>query len=132
MRGWTALVLSFWALACGRPSVVAAPAPRSATPVTAAPRSAWPDVGAPLPSEQAGALDAAVVVAIERYPELPPIPGARRNGADWARFLRESYGVRPENIAALYDAGATRAAVLDAVRRGAAESRGGGRLWFVF
>jgi tetratricopeptide (TPR) repeat protein len=89
-------------------------------------------VTTPLPSENTGARDAAVVVAIEQYPDLPGIPGAHRNGQDWGRFLVNLLGVPAARVTELHDSNATRAAILDSVRRAAAQAEPGGRVWFVF
>jgi hypothetical protein len=48
---------------------------------------------APLPLDRRSEGDAALVVAIERYPNLPAVPGARESGASWVRFLTTLFGI---------------------------------------
>jgi SAM-dependent methyltransferase len=117
-------------LACSPPPpavrvVVPSPAP---PPPAAAP---WPDVAREARTEKSGAHDVAVVVAVERREALPKLAGVRVSGEDWVRFFPNVLGVPPERVTALFDAGATRAAIASALREAAARLRPGGRLWFV-
>ena len=90
----------------------------------------WPDLSRAPAAEGGGARDAAVVVGIEGYTYLAPVPGAVDNAKDWYRWLKETRGVRAVKL--LTDASATRHSILAAVDDAAGRVGEGGTLWFVF
>ena len=103
----------------------------AALPAAAAP-IAWPDVAAPLAASRAGARDAALVVGVERYATVPPVPGAAENAKDWYAYLTKVRGVPVGSTRLLLDNEGT----LEKLRKHAAEAaarvKPGGTLWFVF
>lgn len=103
-----------------------------AAPVTTLP---WPDLGeATANSPGGGTKDAALLVAIERYPFLEdkPVTGAKRNLNDWQLFLTKTRGVRAENIVLLRDDQATREKILGGANDVAKRVQEGGTVWFLF
>ena len=90
----------------------------------------WPDLSVAPASEGGGAQDAAVVVGIESYSFLAPVPGAVHNAKDWYRWLKETREVRAVKL--LTDGSATRHSILAAVEDAAGRVGEGGTLWFVF
>jgi len=90
----------------------------------------WPDLSVAPASEGGGEQDAAVVVGIENYSFLAPVPGAVDNAKDWYRWLKETRGVRAVKL--LTDGSATRHSILAAVEDAARRVGEGGTLWFVF
>ncbi len=95
-------------------------------------RAGWPDLSLPPPRTNAGQKDAAVIVGIQDYAFVAPVPGARRVAEDWQAYLTETLGVPLERVTLLRDDEAT----LEALRRytaaQAAAVKPGGTLWFVF
>ncbi|NNN06179.1 MAG: SUMF1/EgtB/PvdO family nonheme iron enzyme [Elusimicrobia bacterium] len=104
----------------------------AAAALAAPARAGWPDLSLPPPRTNAGKKDAAVVVGIEDYAFVAPVPGARRVAEDWQAYLTETLGVPLERVTLLRDDEAT----LEALRRytaaQAASVKPGGTLWFVF
>jgi tetratricopeptide (TPR) repeat protein len=95
----------------------------------------WPDLGkTAAKSPGGGAKDAALLVAIERYPFLEdkPVTGARRNLNDWQLYLTKTRGVPVENVVLLRDDQATREKILNAAADIAKRVQAGGTLWFLF
>jgi len=90
----------------------------------------WPDLSQPPPAEGGGDRDAAVVIGIESYTYLAPVPGADDNAKDWYRWLKETRGVRAVKL--LTDARATRHSILAAIDDATGRVGDGGTLWFVF
>lgn len=93
---------------------------------------AWPSVSSPIGNSPGGALDAAVIVAIDSYANLPRVQRAVDNGRDWQIWLSDVRKLRPEALVLLRDQGATRFKVRAAIKRALEEVRPGGKLWFVF
>src|SRR5437764_994555 len=75
----------------------------SAGPVLADDALPWPDVGKPLPPDNRGVKDAAVLVAVERYAELPSVQGALKNASDWQSYLTGTRGLPAESVTVLRD-----------------------------
>jgi formylglycine-generating enzyme required for sulfatase activity len=92
----------------------------------------WPDLSTPLPAQGGGTTDAAVIVGIERYATLPPIPGASANAAEWYSLLTVSRRTPQEHVTLLRDGEATRERILQAAKTAAGQVGPSGRLWFVF
>jgi tetratricopeptide (TPR) repeat protein len=97
----------------------------------------WPDVSRPLPTSPTvapagGDADAALLIAIERYAELPPVPGALRNATDWQSYLTSVRRVSPERIQLLRDNEGTIEKIKRHAQRAASLVGKGGTLWVVF
>lgn len=100
-----------------------------ASPSAAGP---WPDLATPASPVGGGKDDAAILVAVENYTFLPPVPGARANAEAWFDWLTKTRGVPVDRVRLLVDGEAT----LEDVRQAAGVAAGwvpkGGTLWFVF
>jgi hypothetical protein len=131
MSGWWWVPVLSVAACAGTPLAPprAEPAPVPAAPAVA---SRWPDVTAALPTDHRGAGDAALIVAIERYPALPAVDRATQSGKDWARFLEQLLGVPSARVTELYGDRATGGAILAGLHEAAALAKAGGRLWVIF
>lgn len=128
---WCFLAASASVIACSPPPAPARPvAPLPARPPSTA-AAPWPDVARGARSEKVGARDAAIVVAVERSWARPHLAGVRVSGEDWVRFFPNILGVPSERVTALFDAAATRSAILSALRATSTRVAPGGRLWFV-
>lgn len=92
----------------------------------------WPDLSAPVSTLGGGEKDSAVVVAVENYAKVAPVPGALQNADDWYSFLTESLRVPAERVSLLRDEDATAESMRERARRAATEVKPGGTLWFVF
>ena len=114
----TALAVALAWLALG------GPAPAAADP--------WPDLSVPAAAQGGGKKDAALIVAVENYFQLPDVDGARSNALDWQTWLVRSRGVPDKAVHLLLDADATREEVLAQAREAAKRVGRGGTLWFVF
>jgi hypothetical protein len=92
----------------------------------------WPDISAPTRGDVAlqDGVDAALIIAIERYDQAQPIPGAVANGRAWRAWLRDSLDVN--TIKVLENEQATREEILLAARGLADRARPGPRLWVVY
>jgi hypothetical protein len=93
---------------------------------------AWPDLARAPEVHGSGALDAALVVAIEDYLFVPKVGGARRNGVEWYTFFVDGLKIPVERVAILRDAAATREAILRHAAQVAKGMPSGGTLWVVF
>ncbi len=91
----------------------------------------WPDLSAPPPVEPDGAGDAALLVGIDGYVFLPPVPGADDAVRDWRRFL-VARGVPLANVQVLVDADAAREQILAEAAVVRERVAPGGTLWVVF
>ena len=92
----------------------------------------WPSLSEPPPRQGGGSKDAAVVVGIGDYDELPDVAGASANGRAWEDWFRRSRRLRPSHVAALYDRQAKKELIEEAVASAARAVEPGGTLWFVF
>jgi hypothetical protein len=99
---------------------------------TSAFANGWPNVGSDLPANGLGVKDAAVIVAISDYYKLPDIAGATQNGEDWYRYLVKVRGVPDRKITPLFNDGATKTDILNAVKKASLEVEPGGTLWFIY
>ena len=104
----------------------------TALPGQLAEAAEWPDLSAPAAASNAGARDAAVIVGVESYVFLPPVPGALQNAQDWYLYLTRSRGVPISRVALLKNSEATREAMEAAATRAAAQVEPRGTLWFIF
>ena len=91
----------------------------------------WPSLSAP-PAAGGGAGDAALLVGVERYDVVAPVPGAEAEIEDWRAYLTRGRGAPPENVAVLSTDTAGRDALLAAAADAARRAAPGGALWFVF
>ncbi len=92
----------------------------------------WPDLSAPPSSTGGGEDDAAVIVGIEGYTYVDPVPGAIGNAQDWYAWLTGTRRVPVGRIALLRDMDGTREEILAAAGRAAEQVGRGGTVWFVF
>jgi formylglycine-generating enzyme required for sulfatase activity len=92
----------------------------------------WPDVSEGWSASQAGAKDAALVIAIEDYDKVADVAGARQTGQDWETFFARHRGVPLSRVQLLSDDFATREAILKKAETVAAEVKPGGTLWVVY
>src|SRR6478609_4224449 len=92
----------------------------------------WPDLSSPPPATGGGAKDAAVIVGIEKYIDVPPVPGATQNATDWFVYLAKTRGVSASKMTLLRD----REGSLEKMKKFAAQAaeavEPGGTLWFIF
>ena len=101
-------------------------------PVTATAPAGWPDLARAAPRQGGGAEDAAVVVGIGDYLELPGVPGAAANARDWERYFLETRRLRPSRVHVLVDREARKERIERLVADAAGEVGRDGTLWFVF
>ena len=94
--------------------------------------AAWPDLSQPVQAVGGGEHDAAVVVGIERYSDVPGVPGAKSNAKAWYEYLTETRGVPAQNVRLLINDEATREQMLKAAGQKARQAGPEGTLWFVF
>lgn len=106
--------------------VPAADAPARGTTV------AWPDLSRAAGRVGGGEKDAAVVVGIGDYAELPDVPGATANARDWETYFVEARRVRPSRVAVLLDERAKLPLVEEAIEKARGQVERDGTLWFVF
>lgn len=92
--------------------------------------SDYPGVGGPVQVDMDASNDVALVVAVEDYLLLPPVPGARETARDWVSFFRESLGV--QRVYDLVDQEVTRETLNRFAGQAAQDVGEGGTLWFVF
>ncbi len=92
----------------------------------------WPDLSRPAQAVGGGEHDAAVVVGIEGYAFVGPVPGAETNAKQWHRYFANTRGVPPQNIKLLTGVDGTREEILEAAIQAAKRTGADGTLWFVF
>jgi hypothetical protein len=89
----------------------------------------WPDPAPPLIGK-GGENDVALIVAIENYPDISPVPGAKRNALSWERYFKDTLGVR--DIIILADKDAAHYTIKSKLEEAAGRVKASGKLWFVF
>jgi formylglycine-generating enzyme required for sulfatase activity len=92
----------------------------------------WPDLSSPATAVGGGEDDAAVVVGVEKYFAVPPVPGAEANAKAWYDYLTKTRGTKASSVKLLLDNDAAREDMLEAAQRAAAKVGPRGTLWFVF
>lgn len=93
----------------------------------------WPDLSSPVEDPARGTRkDAALVVGISEYAQLPDIPGASSLAGAWHAWFTQAREIPTRRAILLRDGEATRAAVAHAAADLALEVEGGGTLWIVF
>lgn len=132
-------LVSALALACTRQDGVRTKRPPEDAPPATRPEPRtpafvpWPDLDAPAATAVLGGdEDAAVIVALESYPFIPPVPGAIANGLAWQRYFTDTLGISPTRIKLLTAPAATHDEIGTAIDWAAKQARSGGRVWFVF
>lgn len=90
----------------------------------------WPSLDRPSAIERTGPHDVAVLVAVQDYLFVPPVPGARQNVAEWEVFLRDGLGVM--SVTTLANEQATREEVLAAADAAVALAGEDSTVWFLF
>ena len=103
-----------------------------ATAALAAPDPGWPDLKNVPAATGGGANDAALIVDIQDYDQVPDVVGATRNGDDWYRWLGKTRQVPLPNVRRVSDGAATRGQILKEAEEAARRVREGGTLWVVF
>lgn len=92
----------------------------------------WPELRANgLEAVGGGESDAAVILAIEQYAQLPPVEGARKSASDWYAYFTRDLRV-PVARVRLEQERVTASTMRAAVEKARAQVRGRGRLWVVF
>jgi TPR repeat protein len=94
--------------------------------------AAWPDLSSAPPARGGGEKDAAVIVGIEKYAAVPPVPGAAQNATDWYSFLVHSRQVPASRVFLLRNNEGAIEKVSRYVNEAAARVEPGGTLWFIF
>ncbi|MDC0721440.1 SUMF1/EgtB/PvdO family nonheme iron enzyme [Nannocystis bainbridge] len=106
--------------------------PRSVQPSGRSGAEPWPDIAAPMPARRDSRGDAALIVSIEDYSQLPDRPGAHAVAGAWYRYLWQTRGLRPARISWLRD----RQAGGDSLRKALQQAHGrvgkDATLWVVF
>jgi hypothetical protein len=100
----------------------------------AAPAAAaqWPDLSRAADSHGEGRSDTALIVSVEHYPFVQPVPGALQNAGDWYQYFTKERGLEPSNVTVLRDGEATVEKMRQYLAATARASVPGGKLWFVF
>jgi len=111
---------------CGWPASI----PSSMTPGKTPAGVAYPDPMQRAKGPRGGALDAAVIIAIEDYTKLGDRPGARVMGAAWYRYFRGERRVEPHRIALLRDDQASPRKIARTIEKARRQARDGA-LWIV-
>ena len=93
---------------------------------------AWPDLASPARSIGGGDHDAAVIVGVEGYAFVPPVPGAEANAKAWYDYLTKTRNAAPGSVKLLLGSDAAREDMLAAAQKAAAKAGPDGTLWFVF
>jgi len=91
----------------------------------------WPDLSEPL-SSGGGEQDVAIVVGVERYAFLAPVPGANRNAGDWYNYFIKGRHIPLSKTQLLRNEDATIEGLRAAIANAVAMTKPGGTLWFVF
>lgn len=97
---------------------------------TPAAEARWPRLVKAAAGQSDALQDAAVIVAIESYRNVPPVPGAIANGKAWYSYLRKTRSV--PFVKLLQNEAANEIAIPNAIREARARLGKGGTLWFVF
>ncbi len=101
-------------------------------PVGVLAAAGWPDLSTPARAVGGGERDAAVIVGIEDYFAVPPVPGAKTTALLWYDYLTKTRGVPPENVSLLRDGDGTLEEMRAAAGKAAGRAGPKGSLWFVF
>lgn len=94
--------------------------------------SSWPDLSQASEGRADGSKDAALIVGVEAYPFVAPIPGAVGNATDWYSYLVRTAKVPVERVTLLRNNEATLEKMRKFAKQAAGEVKPGGTLWFIF
>ena len=100
-----------------------------AGPSAAAP-AAVPDLVEPARTGQRAATDAAVVIGVQDYTDVPDVPYARRDAQAFDDFVRYTRGIPDDRVTLLRDARSYE--IERAVKDAGARVGPGGRVWVYF
>jgi hypothetical protein len=92
----------------------------------------WPDLSRPGERQGGGEQDAAVLVGVRDYWEVPDVEGADENALAWSSYLHYMRGVPLGKIALLRNKDATREKIEAALSSALQQVGPEGTLWFVF
>lgn len=92
----------------------------------------WPDLSTAATEEGGGDKDAAVIIGIEVYDKLPPIPGAVQNAEDWYTYLTKTKKLPVSSVKLLRDDEGTREKLLKYIEEKAGQVKSGGTFWLIF
>lgn len=93
----------------------------------------WPDIDQPLKSGHTAEADAALVIGVEEYYELPGVPHARADAQAFRDYLVYTRGLRPSNVELLNQRGTTSAGKIRAAAKRLGEAVGHrGTAWVYF
>ena len=92
----------------------------------------WPDLAKPAPAVGGGAHDAAVIVAIENYAFVAPVPGAKENANAWYDYFIKTRRIPFRNVFRRVDSDVTAEDINRLAARAANSAGKDGTLWFVF
>lgn len=98
----------------------------------AAKAQSWPDLTKPGAAAGGATKDAALVISIERYGNLPHIPGAESNGRAWYLHLTKTMGVPVNRVKWLNNSDAAKENIEAAADNVASWAKAGGTVWLVF
>ena len=90
----------------------------------------YPSLRGAVQGVQARPGDVALIVAIEEYPFLPNVDGARETAHDWEDFFLDTLQI--DEVYTLIDEDASREDISDYLDMVAGDIAPDGRLWFVF
>lgn len=92
----------------------------------------WPDLLKTAPAVGGGSKDAAVIMAVENYAFVSPVPGARANATAWYDYLNKTRGIPYGKIFLNVDNDVTAEDIKLSASKAAAAVGEGGTLWYVF
>jgi len=92
----------------------------------------WPDFASPARAVGGGENDAGLIVAIERYSNVPGVQGAKANGLAWFDYLVCTRKTPVDRVHMLFNDQATRERILKEASWVASSVRKGGQVWFIF
>ena len=101
-----------------------------AEPSAAAPASGMPGLDEPARTGQRASTDAAVVIGVEDYTDVPDVPYARRDAQAFDDFVRYTRGIPDDRVTLLRDARSYE--IERAVKDAGARVGPGGRVWVYF
>ena len=94
--------------------------------------AAWPDLSKPAAAQGGGDKDAALIVSIETYADVPHVEGADANGRDWYSYLARTRKIPTERIRWLRNREGAKELIQEEAKALADRVPEGGTLWFVF